>query len=351
MNGAGVCAVVVSHQAERLLGPCLVALTACLERHAGPTRLVVVDNGSTDRSVEIVRERFPGVDVIELKANRGFATAVNAGIAFSDEEWLLLVNSDMTLAGDALVELLEAGAAAPDVGAVGAQIRFASNPDVINSAGIEVDVLGVAADRLLGSPAEASEDGPVEVFGVSAGAALYRRAMLEDIGGFDGSFFLYLEDVDVAWRARASGWRAVYAPQALALHEHSATSRHGSAFKHFHVGHSRVRLLAKNAATGQLLRHGPRMVVHDLAHVAYVAARQRTLAPLRGRLAGLREWRRYRGAGRIDAGNVPFAPAIGLRAALERNRMWTRYSRDASLSTGSRSSTSAAKVSAPRSTA
>lgn len=326
MSGAGVCAVVVSHQSARLLDACLTALTACLERHAGPTRLVVVDNGSTDGSVALVRERFPRAEVIELEANRGFATAVNAGIAASDEEWLLLVNSDMTLAAGALTALLEAGSAASDIGSVGAQIRFASHPRVINSAGIEVDVLGVAADRLLGSPAEASERGPVEVFGVSAGAALYRRAMLEEIGGFDGSFFLYLEDVDVAWRARARGWRAVYAPQALAFHEHSATSGHGSAFKHFHVGRSRVRLLAKNAATGQLLRRGPQIVAQDLAHVAYVAVCQRTLAPLRGRLAGLGEWRRYRHGRTKESASVPLAAPTGLRAAIERNRAWARYS-------------------------
>ena len=167
--------------------------------------------------------------------------------------------------------------------------------------------------------------------------------MLADIGGFDESFFLYLEDVDVAWRARARGWRALYVPEAVAVHRHSATARHGSPSKHLHVGRNRVRVLAKNATRAQLLRHGPRIVFHDLLHCAYVAVAGRTLAPLRGRVAGLREWRAYRAAGGEPVA-VELAPAGGLRAALARNAAWRRYS-------SRTADTTAANASAPRATA
>ncbi|NLT06939.1 MAG: glycosyltransferase family 2 protein [Solirubrobacterales bacterium] len=339
---AGVRALIVNHDGERLLGACLEALLACLARHPGPARAVVVDNASSDRSVELVRRRFPAVEVVERAVNDGFGAGVNAGLAGGDEEWALLVNSDMTLAPTALERLLAAAAVDPRVGAAGAQIRFAADPDVINSAGVSVDVLGVAADRLAGLPLEAGGGPPREVFGVSAGAALYRRAMLADIGGFDEAFFLYLEDVDVAWRARARGWRALYVPDAVAWHRHSATARHGSPAKHFHVGRNRVRLLARNATAAQLRRHGPRMVAHDLLHCAYVAATARTAAPLRGRVAGLREWRAERRA--ADPAPVALDPAAGLRAALARNSAWRRYSDSASAAT-------AANAAAPRSTA
>src|SRR3954454_18894012 len=112
--------------------------------------------------------------------------------------------------------------------------------------------------------------------------------MLELIGGFDRGFFLYLDDADVGWRARMAGWRAVYRPDAVVWHNHSATTRHGSSFKYFHVGRSRVRLLAKNAERRHLLRYGPAMLAYDAAYVAFVALTDRTLAPLRGRVAGLR---------------------------------------------------------------
>jgi len=340
---SGVCAVIVNYDGERLLGPCLASVEACLEAHArggGRVRTIVVDNGSTDGSLALVRRRFPAVEIVELGSNRGFAAGVNAGVARSDEQWLLLVNSDMTLAPTALEQLLAAAGDDPRVGAAGAQIRFASDERTINSAGIDVDVLGIAADRLAGRPVADGAGAPHEVFGVSAGAALYRRALLSEIGGFDESFFLYLEDVDVAWRARARGWKALYVPGAVAVHRHSATSRHGSPSKHFHVGRNRVRVLAKNATRAQLARHGARIVAHDLLHSGYVAVTGRTLAPLRGRVAGLREWRSYRGAAG-DPVAVELAPAAGLRAALARNRAWRRYS-------ASTAATTAANASAPR---
>src|SRR5204862_527470 len=83
--------------------------------------------------------------------------------------------------------------------------------------------------------------------GASAALALHRRAMLDAIGGLDASFFAYLEDADLAWRARMAGWRCVLAPRAIALHRHSPTLGHGSNAKHLLVGRNRVRMLAKNA--------------------------------------------------------------------------------------------------------
>ena len=159
------------------------------------------------------------------------------------------------------------------------------------------------------------------MFGASGGASIMRRAMLDEVGGLDESFFLYLEDVDVAWRARIAGWRALYAPRALAHHHHSLTTKHGSPFKYYYVGLNRVRLLAKNASTRHLVLYGIPIVAYDAAYVLFALATDRTLAPLRGRLRGLREWRAYR----VDppsAGTVTLEPVRGLRAALGRRRAW-----------------------------
>ena len=158
-----------------------------------------------------------------------------------------------------------------DVGTIALQMRFSTRPETVNSAGIGVDVLGVAYDRFLGTPTDGPASEPAEVFGACAGAALYRRAMLDEIGGFDRGYFLYLEDADVAWRARMAGWRALYVPDAVVWHHHSATAKHGSSFKYFHVGRSRVRLLARNADRRQLLRYGAAMLAYDLGYIAFVA--------------------------------------------------------------------------------
>jgi GT2 family glycosyltransferase len=234
---------------------------------------------------------------------------------------VLLLNSDATIEEGAVSTMLRAAAISGDIGSVAAQMRFKDGPETVNSAGIVVDRLGIAYDRLLGaSPERAAE--PAEVFGASGGACLLRRAMLDDVGGFDETFFLYMEDADLAWRARMRGWRALYEPGAVVRHRHSATTRHGSDLKYFHVGLNRVRMLAKNATTSQLLRYGLAMAAYDIGYVLIVAGSHRTLAPLRGRLRGVAEWRRYRrrGQGRVA---VELAPVGGIRAALARRAVWT----------------------------
>jgi GT2 family glycosyltransferase len=286
---------------------------------------VVVDNGSHDGSIEAFRTALADDAVlVELPRNLGFAAAAVEAIRRSSGDWIALVNNDVIVEPDAIAELLAAGSSSSDVGSIAAQMRFADG-DVINSAGIGVDRLGVAYDRLLGRPASAGEPHPVEVFGASGGAALHRRAMLDEVGGIDASYFFSLEDADLAWRARMRGWRCLYAPAAVVHHHHGATGAHGSELKYFHVGLNRVRTLSKNADGRLLARYGLGMVAYDLAYVAFAAVTDRTLAPLRGRLRGLREWRSYRRAG-SDRRPVELAPVRGVRAALMRRSVWRRHS-------------------------
>jgi GT2 family glycosyltransferase len=261
----------------------------------------------------------PGAVVVTLPLNRGYAGGLNAGLQIAGGEWILTVGDDATVQPGAVAAMLAAGSTASDVGAVAAKMLFADprRDRIINSAGLEIDRLGIAVDRLIGAPEDSGEHGLTEVFGVSGGAALYRRRMLDDIGGFDATFGVYLEDADIAWRARIGGWRSLYEPAAVVLHHHSATTRHRSDYKSFHVGRNRVRMLARNATTSHLVRYAPLMLLYDLAYVAYGLAVDRTTAPLRGRARGVLEWRRYRaGFARRD---VQLAPVRGLRAALRRN--------------------------------
>jgi GT2 family glycosyltransferase len=144
--------------------------------------------------------------------------------------------------------------------------------------------------------------------------------MLDEIGGFDKSFFAYLEDADVAWRARMAGWRCVYAPSAVVYHHHSASLGHGSPAKHFLVGRNRVRMLAKNATPSHLARNGLGMAVYDLAYVAFACAKTRSTASLRGRAVGLRHWREDRD--KVVRRPVELAHAFGIRRALDRHRAY-----------------------------
>jgi GT2 family glycosyltransferase len=264
----------------------------------------------------------PPVTTVAGSPELGFAGGTSAGLALARGKWIALVNDDCAVHPDALRELLAVGENDPAVGSVAAQIRFATRPDTINSAGIEIDELGVARDRRIGEPASACDIDPVEVFGASAALALYRRSMLDAIGAFDPSFFAYLDDADFAWRAQMAGWRCVLAPRAVALHHHSPTLGHGSKAKHLLVGRNRVRMLAKNASRRQLLRGLPRIVAYDLLYVGYAAITDRTTAPLTGRLSGLRDWRADRAAGFGGRREIQLSPSPGLLAALRRNRAY-----------------------------
>src|SRR3954470_1773601 len=151
-------AIVVSYERRDLLGACLTSLEEALARlDGGESEIVVVDNASTDGAPELVRGQFPAASVISLPENQGFAAAVNAGLREARGDWVLVLNNDTELAPDSVAELVRVGESDANVGAVSPLLRFAGASDVINSAGIEIDALGVASDRLLGLPPSASE--------------------------------------------------------------------------------------------------------------------------------------------------------------------------------------------------
>jgi GT2 family glycosyltransferase len=177
---------------------------------------------------------------------------------------------------------------------VAGKMLYTDSPTTINSTGISLDRAGIAWDRA-GGQDDVDLDDVEEVFGPCAGAALYRRELFDDVGVFDDDFFAYLEDVDLAWRARLAGWRCGYAPRARVLHDHSATAKDDSAFKRYHLGRNKVWLIAKNYPTPYLWLYLPLIILYDLAAVATVTAGigpgpssfSARLARLAGRTAGL----------------------------------------------------------------
>ncbi len=314
--------VITNHRRADLVRRCLDSLRPALEALRQPAETVVVDDGSGDGGAAALAGDYPWAVFLLLPRNRGYAGALTAGIELTRGEWILTLNNDTTLAPRALAELLRTAAGSPRIGSVAALMLFTERRGgAINSAGLDLDRLCFPHDRLLGHPPEAAGSRPVEVFGASGGAALHRRSMLESVGGIDDSFEAYLEDADLSWRARMAGWSCVLAPAAVVRHEHSSTTRHGSAYKYWLVGRNRVRLLAKNATSAHLLRYGALIAAYDLAYVVYAGVADRTIAPLRGRLRGLREWRAYRS--RVATRRpVDLTRIEGLRGALKRRRTW-----------------------------
>ena len=250
---------------------------------------IVVDNGSTDGSVKLLEEEFPEVQVVRLEQNAGFAAGVNRAVETSSSDYVATLNNDARPNPDWLSNLVTFAEENPDFGMFASKMVFDHDPTIINSAGISLDLAGIAWDRMVGD----RSGGPSrEIFGPSAGAALYRRRLFDDVGGFDESFFAYLEDVDLAWRARLAGWRCWYVATAAVRHEHSATAIEGSPFKNFHLGRNKVLSILKNYPFPQLLLHAPLIVLYDLGAIPYTLVLRRDPSILLGRLAAFRELRK-----------------------------------------------------------
>lgn len=227
----------------------------------------MVDNGSTDGSVELLERDFGWVRLIRNAENRGFAAANNQAIRATSTPLVATLNNDTRVEPNWLEALVAVMDSNPKIGACASKMLFADRPGIINSAGIAIDRTGIAWDRLGGQPDDSDDDTPQVVFGACAGAALYRRAMLDEIGLFDEDFFAYLEDVDLAWRAQAAGWRTSYVPSARLFHHHSGTLGEGSPFKNRLLGRNKVWLLAKNYPWPHCLWYGPLVIAYDLGSV------------------------------------------------------------------------------------
>lgn len=298
---------------------CLDSLRRAHETLDDAVEVIVVDDCSGDSSAQLIREAHPWVKVEEREQNGGYSAAINSGFNLSAAPWIFTLNNDTTADQRLLAELLRfIETAPPDVGSLAAQQRFSERPDVIYSAGITLDRLGINADRLIGRPRTASEDQPTEVFGACGGAAVYSKKMILDIGPLDETFRFGLEDADFAWRARMRGWRCFYVPDAVVFHDVGGTVPYGSEQRFLQAGRNRIRLLVKNADRQMLIRYGLLMIAYDVAYVVAAAVRYRTLAPIRGRWQSLRDWRSIRASGNCGRRPVSLAPVMGVRAALWR---------------------------------
>lgn len=211
------------------------------------TEIIVVDNGSTDGSVRLLTERYGAkIRLVVNRENLGFAGGNNAGIAAATGEHVLVLNNDAVADPRWVAALVREAETDPEIGMCASKIVSYDNPAVIDSAGLLLarDGLGRGRGRLERDAGQF--DRAEEVLMPSGCAALYRRAMLEQIGLFDERFFMYCEDVDLGLRGRAAGWRCRYVPDALVRHRYSESAGRYSLRKVFLVERNRVWVMLKN---------------------------------------------------------------------------------------------------------
>lgn len=280
-----VAVVVVNHNGARFLPRCLASV---LPQSYPNFEVIVVDNASADSSVHLVRDRFPQVAVIEAGRNLGFAEGCNLGIRSTDAPFVATLNNDTWVEPDWLANLVQVMQSDAQIGSCASKMVFADQPHIIDSAGVCVNTTGIAWDRLGGSTDSQDTPRPIDVFAACAGAALYRRNMLDDVGLFDPDFFIYLEDVDLSWRGQLRGWRTVYVPAARVYHVHSATARESSPLKNFHLARNRIWMVAKNYPSPQFWLYLPLLLLYDLTTVPYSALLRGDTASVHGRIAALK---------------------------------------------------------------
>jgi GT2 family glycosyltransferase len=204
--------VIPNYNGRRWLSGCLDSVAA---QTSAPAEVVVVDNGSRDGSAQEAAGR-EGVRVLELGENLGFAAAANRGLEAVSADAVALVNTDVVLAPDWLERMT--AALGTDTGSVACKMVDLADPGVLYDAGDVLRRDGVCEQRGRFQPDDGRFDAPGEVFAACAGAALYRRAAVRAVGGFDERLFLYLEDVDLGLRLRLAGWTCRYEPRAVARH-------------------------------------------------------------------------------------------------------------------------------------
>lgn len=246
-----VSVIVVNWNGRRHLPECLDSLAAQTFRDF---EVVLVDNGSSDDSVALVERDYPTVRILPLAENTGFARGNNLGFAEAHGEYLVALNNDTRVAPGWLAALVAAADGDPQLGMVGSRICVYDEPDRLDSIGVAIcsDGMSRAAFRRQRF-SRLGMSGIVEILLPSACAALYRRAMIEEVGGFDEAFFAYCEDTDLGLRGRRAGWGAVAALDAVVLHKYSQTGGALSPFKLRLVERNHLWVAVKNFSMPALL--------------------------------------------------------------------------------------------------
>ncbi|MGH9558293.1 MAG: glycosyltransferase family 2 protein [Bryobacteraceae bacterium] len=241
-----ICVVVVNWNRRELLRACLESLA---HQNHSSFEVIVVDNASQDGSVELVKtlvEYYPvPLRLIVNSSNQGFCAANNRGIAVSQAALIALLNNDAEADPGWLTALESAIESSPQTGMAASKILVWEDPSRIDKAGHLIYPDGQNRGKGSGQVDRGQFDQPCETLWPDGCAAMYRRAMLDEIGGFDEEFFAYADDAELGLRGRIAGWTCRYAPEARVRHHRGATLGLGSARRLTLIERNRVLMVAK----------------------------------------------------------------------------------------------------------
>ena len=257
--------IIPNYNGMQFLEVCLSSLKE--QKHSFET--IVVDNASSDDSLSYIRENFPNVQLIAANENEGFSAAVNRGIKAAKTPYVLLLNNDTKMEQDFVRNLEASLDQRKDYFGIQAKMCMMSEPERMDDAGDLYCALGWAFALGKGKPQQ-NYNRFYQVFAPCAGAAIYRKEVMEEIGFFDEAHFAYLEDIDIAYRAKIAGYKNGFCPDAVVLHVGSGSS--GSRYNAFKVrlaARNSIYLIYKNMPFLQVLINLPFLLLGFLIKTAF----------------------------------------------------------------------------------
>jgi GT2 family glycosyltransferase len=266
-----IAVIIVNLNGRGCLERCLQAVK---EQSSPPDRVILVDNGSKDGSLEIARRLFPSIETISLSSNVGFAAANNIGVqAAKGAEWVALVNNDAFCDPHWLESLRRAIQERPEYACFGSKIVSDDDANILDGAGDVYHVSGFAWRRFYSRKSAEVGLRPIEAFAASATAVAYRRSVFLEMGGFDEDFFCYFEDVDFGFRLRLAGYRTFYLPSAVVRHMGSNTKGEKSPFSLYYGHRNLVWAFFKNMPALLVLLYLPQHLLFNLLSLVWYTLR------------------------------------------------------------------------------
>lgn len=260
--------IVVNWNGRHLLKECLSSLS---QQTYSPTEIIVVDNGSTDGSVDFLRQNFPYVQLVQLTENYGFAGGNLKGLAVAQGEHIALLNNDTRAEEQWLENLLQPMLENPEIGICASKLILTSTGK-LESAGDGLTTWGVGFKR--GFEQDLDRYTMQElVFGASAAACLYRKKMVDAIGFLDHDFFFNDEDTDLNFRAQLGGWKCTFVPNAIVYHQVNATIGRMSDLHVYYHARNLEFLWLKNMPAGLMWRYAHHKLLQEIGSFCYLCLR------------------------------------------------------------------------------
>ena len=277
--------IIPNWNGKGFLGTCLNSLQ---KQSFRDLEIIVVDNGSTDGSVEFIKDNYPEVKITPLDRNYGFSKAINEGVKKAKGEFVFLLNNDTEVDSNCLFECECSIQNHPDISMFALRIMNYERRNIMDSGGTSYPKSGRSYDIGVESPFSEMFNKEKEVFGFCAGAAVIRRSVFQKTGYFDEDFFAYFEDVDFGFRARLLGHKCLYIPNAVVYHIHSGYWRTASKVKIYYLHRNVLWTIVKNWPLSLIAKYSPVIIFHDILATLYCLFFEHSFVTLKAKIDAIK---------------------------------------------------------------